>query len=172
MWPKAFNGLRLAWPAGATPAGGRRTDGVGPVNMAQGGLDHRQPVAGGARSHSRYGFSARGRATGGRACFTVRTPSRKPARPARRTAPNRLEKLSRLWRWRGRCGFGFGRPRWGPWSRRRLFRPEAVLTRAGRRNRNRRNRNGKLGIRRYFCPLQQPPPSALTLPAPAGAWSP
>ena len=65
MWPKAFNGLRLAWPAGATPAGGRRTDGVGPVNMAQGGLDHRQPVAGGARSHSRYGFSARGRATGG-----------------------------------------------------------------------------------------------------------
>ena len=33
--------------------------------MAQGGLDHRQPVAGGARSHSRYGFSARGRATGG-----------------------------------------------------------------------------------------------------------
>ena len=65
MWPKAFNGLRLAWPAGATSAGGRRTDGVSPVNMAQGGLDHRQPVAGGARSHSRYGFSARGRATGG-----------------------------------------------------------------------------------------------------------
>lgn len=52
-------------------------------------------------------------------------------------------------------------------------------TRAGRKNQNSRNsRNSRnssrmLGIRRTFCPWQQPsPPSALTSPAPANSWPP